>query len=411
MRLLHSTKLTFEEFYDSDIPKYAILSHRWGKGEVSFQAMSEGKVPEDSPGLIKIKAFCKMAASRYLEWAWIDTCCIDKKSSAELTEAINSMYRWYMRAKECYIYLSDVQWFQDQPGRNREQFRQSEWFERGWTLQELLAPRKTRFFDCSWVYIGDRETLKEDISEATGIDKGYLYEDVPGTIEQPRLCLRMDTCKLQYHGASIAQRMSWVSKRKTSRVEDMAYCLLGLFNVNMPLLYGEGPKAFLRLQLEILKKSDDETIFAWKNTPRFEEPGLSVLAPWPSAFADCGNIFHRPDWGVERPPYTMTNKGLEFRVPYSTLKSTPKSRWTSHGYRHYRYQVIQLELHGVWHKDKRITLILKQRYRKSQWVRIGLETVEPSQNEIVRRCDALSREEEIPTETIYLHVDGFGGLV
>jgi hypothetical protein len=177
---------------------------------------------------------------------WIDSCCIDKTSSAELSEAINSMFRWYQNAQVCYAYLSDVPAIEDLDHyRKDSEFRRSKWFTRGWTLQELLAPEIVVFYNHDWVEIGTKALMSGVIRSITNIDRGFLM----GESEIKPAC--------------VAQKMSWASRRKTTRLEDTAYCLMGLFDVNMPLLYGEGEKAFYRLQLEIIKNSSDESIFAW----------------------------------------------------------------------------------------------------------------------------------------------------
>ena len=164
---------------------------------------------------MKIRCSCERAVLDGLQWIWVDSCCIDKMSSAELSEAINSMFHWYRKAQVCYAYLSDVfiPWPDD--GMNAAslasyQFRNSRWFRRGWTLQELLAPRKLIFFSRAWLSLGDRSELWTHVSEATGIknEKGWEV-------------------------ASVAQKMSWASKRETTRNEDRAYSLMGLFGVNM----------------------------------------------------------------------------------------------------------------------------------------------------------------------------------
>ena len=303
MRLLHAKSLCFEEFFENGIPLYAILSHRWEGKEVAFHEFEAAK-ERDGPDFSKVKNFCSFVSRQrdpIVEWVWIDTCCIDKKSSAELSEAINSMFRWYKKSWICYAYLSSVDagpW-----SVQEQQFRQSPWFTRGWTLQELIAPRKLCFLDRQWNIIRNKSELGAEISAITGIGENHLKISP----RRRRIAL-VDT--------SIATKMSWVSKRKTSRPEDMAYCLLGIFDINMPLLYGEGDtRAFMRLQLEIIRKSDDESIFAWTNP---NEPGVrqGMLAPWPTWFTDSGDT--RPYVKFPRPPYSMTNKGLEFRVPAYT---------------------------------------------------------------------------------------------
>lgn len=291
MRLLNTESLEFKEFFDSQIPEYAILSHTWGDEEVTFQEFRKGK-RQDSQGYAKIRQCCVLAASRGFQWVWIDTCCIDKKSSAELSEAINSMYRWYSEAGECYAYLSDVVWdFQDTEA-SKEALRKSVWFTRGWTLQELLAPENVIFLDNGWIWFGTKDELSREISAVTGIT--FFSMNYPLF-------------------ASVAQKMSWLSRRTTSRAEDMAYCMLGLFDINMSLLYGEGKKAFMRLQLEIIKVSDDESIFAW-TSPSVKS---GMLASDPLCFIDSGDIIPTP-WAlnIRSLRYSMTNKGLELQVPY-----------------------------------------------------------------------------------------------
>lgn len=287
MRLLNTLNVKLEEFYDDEIPQYAILSHTWGKEEVSFQAFSKEDL-RMLAGHRKITSCCALAASEKIGYLWVDTCCIDKTSSAELSEAINSMFRWYQNAKICYAYLADVDsvWY-DVPVRSLQDFSNSRWFTRGWTLQELLAPTSMVFYNKNWERIGGKSQLIDHISQATSIKPHHLIDPA---------------------SASVATKMSWASKRKTTRSEDLAYCLMGLFDVNMPLLYGEGQKAFLRLQHEILRIVDDESIFAWKDDDLIES---GMLALSPAAFVDCKDIvsvnytlFHRRD------TYAITNRGL-----------------------------------------------------------------------------------------------------
>ena len=303
MRLLHSETLQFEDFFERDVPKYAILSHRWGDKEVSFQEMEQSGAP-DGPGIEKIRACCRQARQDGLEWVWVDTCCIDKKSSAELSEAINSMFNWYKRAKICYVYLSDVT--SRDKDESLRQFKSSQWFTRGWTLQELLAPRFSVFFNARWESIGNETELLPCLVEITKIDATFL---------------RRGDVKRALKERSVAQRMSWAANRVTTRTEDEAYCLLGLFDINMPLLYGEGIRAFRRLQLEIIKESSDESIFAWGLETGQSDPITnlnsylnfqSVLAASPHDFAKCQTI--QPPRGPSR-TFSVTNLGLKIRAP------------------------------------------------------------------------------------------------
>jgi hypothetical protein len=248
-----------EEFTDGEIPSYAILSHRWGDEEVTFQDI-KGACAATRKGHEKVKKCCELARRRGFKYIWMDTCCIDKTSSVELSEAINSMYRWYQDARECYAYLADVQ--------SESEFRNSAWFTRGWTLQELIAPSILIFLNEQWKELGDKKSLNQLVFDRTGIPVRILSGDDD-----------LET-------ASIAQRMSWAAKRRTTKIEDRAYSLMGIFGINMPLLYGEGELALVRLQEEIMKVSDDHSIFAWKCKGQ-NHGGL--LATSPDAF---GAIIH-----------------------------------------------------------------------------------------------------------------------
>jgi hypothetical protein len=299
MRLLNTRKLKFKEFFQP--PPYAILSHRWGTDEISFDSYMSGQIL-GGPGYHKILSCCQFASRRGREWVWIDTCCIDKRSSAELSEAINSMWEWYGKAQECYAYLLDVRSSPTRGHFDTKVGEPSAWFSRGWTLQELLAPRVVIFCDKNWRVIGqkqDREIL-EEITKITSI---------------PLRCL---ASHFALSHASVAQKLSWASRRVTTRAEDIAYCLLGLVGVNMPLLYGEGNKAFLRLQQEIIRQTDDESIFAWCDPTVTLGHVSGILAPSIEHFADSGHV------GVVegyRKPYAVTNKGLDFDVPCHHVKN------------------------------------------------------------------------------------------
>ena len=290
MRLLNRDTLQLESFQDEPYPAYAILSHRWCDTEMTLRGLQEGKAHLQEGGYKKMMLTCAQAELDGLDYIWIDTFCIDKESSAELSESINSMFAWYKKAKVCYAFMADVT-----AGENcqkSEQFDRSEWFERGWTLQELIAPKEVAFYDKNWVYIGTRSSLSSRLSRITQIDEGILT----GLTE------------LRY--VSIAKRMSWASNRKTTRKEDIAYCLSGLFDVHLATLYGEGSeKAFRRLQEEIMKDSDDETLFAWTNE-RKDQPELQgLLATSPKDFRHSSRYI--PDYGTgARVPWSTTGKGL-----------------------------------------------------------------------------------------------------
>lgn len=225
----------------------------------------------------KIRNFLVFAEENGYDWAWADTCCIDKTSSTELTEAINSMYRYYSLSDVCYAYLSDVSpdiWHKD---RNSP-FRTSRWHTRGWTLQELLAPKIVVFVSRGWSILGDKYDLACILRDVTGI-----------TVD----VLRFEVNVMQ---VSMAARMSWAAKRKTTREEDQAYCLFGLFGINMPTVYGEGKNAFYRLQEELMKTSYDMSLFAWglrTSTSISGRLSISLLPPSPDPqailYLDCSD--------------------------------------------------------------------------------------------------------------------------
>ncbi|KAF2452109.1 hypothetical protein P171DRAFT_324263, partial [Karstenula rhodostoma CBS 690.94] len=369
MRLIDVDTLEIKAFSEQDVPGYAILSHTWGPDEVTFQEMSlitrmrsvsqaftsqrsddsqEGDVSSvyDSGAIMvamemlvhggwgagmnvpntteealmgregyrKIVQSAKEAKNLGYQWIWIDTCCIDKTSSAELQESINSMYKWYKESSICLVYLNDIA-----PGvaaaidtqatfeAASNAFTNSRWITRGWTLQELVAPTALRFYYQDWTLMGDKREFVEELSDASGIpifvlDNGDLSE------------------------LSIAERMSWASYRQTTRIEDMAYCLLGIFDIQMPLLYGEGEKAFIRLQEEILKTTDDYSLFAWRAvTPESSSPSKSVyrglLARSPLEFRDCRSV--ERETTACNVPMSATTIGLHLELEFL---NDPKDR-------------------------------------------------------------------------------------
>ncbi|KAK3301757.1 heterokaryon incompatibility protein-domain-containing protein [Chaetomium strumarium] len=353
MRLLNTRTLTLAEFHGgASTPPYAILSHTWeDEGEVTFQDINavphEELVLRKGKGFGKIQQTCSLACARGIEWAWVDTCCIDKTSSSELTEAINSMFRWYQRAQACFAYLADLEpsstrengdseghqdedgaaarggtmadheseitendrdergsdtgdggvhlslGKDDHPAQQVARFAHCRWFTRGWTLQELIAPRRVEFYNRNWQFEGDKSSISVLLSNITRI-RAEVLDDAD-----------------QLHIVPVAQRMSWAATRETKREEDRAYCLLGIFGVNIPLLYGEGEKAFIRLQEEIIKESNDLTLFAWRLEPKLAhgQTYWGILAPSPNEFGGCGDIEAWVD-PMHNDECVMTSKGL-----------------------------------------------------------------------------------------------------
>lgn len=275
-----------------NIPPYAILSHTWmgDDEEVSYEDWTAG-IAESKAGYAKIRSCAEQATRDGFEYIWADTCCIQKSSSAELSEAINSMFAWYQDAAICYAFLADVP--------SKQGFSGSKYFTRGWTLQELIAPGTLVFFDEAWTSLGSKNDLQYIVSDCTGIPASILSGDE------------------DFEAFSIAQRMSWAARRVTTRVEDMSYCMLGLFDINMPLIYGEGENAFMRLQEEILKISEDHSLFAWRSP---DNRG-GCLATSPIAFSDCGNVVQSNSFRDQNEPTIVSSSGIYLDLPFKALCS------------------------------------------------------------------------------------------
>ncbi|CAI0652615.1 unnamed protein product [Colletotrichum noveboracense] len=274
---VHNGKL---EKFQNDFPRYAILSHTWGeeKDEIHFSDIhKDHQLSKTGPGRIKFDGCCQQAKADGFDYVWIDTCCIDKSHHTDYSEAITSMFSWYQTAGRCYAYLADVP---DKSGLTFDNdFRRSRWHTRGWTLQELLAPQDLVFYSKSWTKLGEKVSMTSIIEEATGIPAQFLGG---------------------FRDASVAQRMSWAAQRVTTRGEDMAYCLFGIFNVSLPIMYGEGAStAFSRLQEAILQRTPDDSILAWgldlqHDDLHLQQPSTNrygnfgAASPWD--FINCGTV-------------------------------------------------------------------------------------------------------------------------
>ncbi|KAF2652884.1 HET-domain-containing protein, partial [Lophiostoma macrostomum CBS 122681] len=303
MYLLSTHTLQLREFFGKAVPPYAILSHTWTDDELRFSDIhpSTSRAARSKSGYEKVFKACAFAKKEGFEHIWVDSCCIDKSSSAELTEAINSMYSYYRDASVCIIYLADVPGLAE-PDMGADKaywlyrFKSSRWFTRGWCLQELIAPKRRIWLARDWSYIDPAEfsdpnaKFLDTVASVTGISIEVLKDRTT----MSHLC--------------IAERMSWASARRTTRPEDAAYSLMGLFGINMAVLYGEGlENAFGRLQGEIMKTSFDQTIFAWRGP--YNNSGL--LAHSPADFARTPKLGL---WGrAPLSPFSMTNVGLHIR--------------------------------------------------------------------------------------------------
>ncbi|KAK4445787.1 heterokaryon incompatibility protein-domain-containing protein [Podospora aff. communis PSN243] len=338
MRLLHAETKKLVEFHGDALPRYAILSHTWEVNELTHRDITGPGASKDLAANKKIHGCCRQALANRLEYVWIDTICIDKSSSAELSEAINTMFAWYQSASICYAYLSDVDSDYNTPmtelGKTDSDLRRSKWFTRGWTLQELIAPKTVVFFNAQWQPIAHKRFSSVDARETR------FHRLLEETTRVPFDVLRG---KMKPSQASVASRMTWAAGRQTTRVEDRAYCLMGIFGVNMAMLYGEGERAFTRLQEEIIRTSDDESIFAWglgrsvsdsrvRAVP-LHSPAAAplavrqtrLMAASPADFEGCENVRVLPSSQQlehlrrHSTHYSLTNKGLLVERPLLVL--------------------------------------------------------------------------------------------
>lgn len=304
MRLINTKTLEIREHGDRP-PLYAILSHTWGHEEVTFEDCKSNPHKASSKfGYAKFKGACAQAQTDGYDYLWIDTNCIDKTNHLELAEAINSMFKWYGRAHRCYAFLSDVPDDavhldkRSGPPKVTEAFRRSKWFTRGWTLQELLAPRDVVFFSCNWQQLGTKIDLQIPVSEITRIPTDVLAN------------------KRELRTASVAQRMSWMSNRVTTRIEDLAYSMFGIFDIHSHFIYGEGVHAIIRLQEAIVKTTHDHSIFCWEWDHTVDRSWASLLAPGPGVFANSGKYTPKLWSYDEQPtPYEIHNTGLWIELP------------------------------------------------------------------------------------------------
>ena len=288
--------------------RYAIFSHRWLQLEATFEMVQMAGLAglrTDAPqGYKKLENFCALAVAHGCRLAWADTACIDKRSSAELEQAIRSMFNWYRYSAVCIIYLADSSGMGD--------FDDDPWFTRGWTLQELLAPAQIKFYTKDWKPIKsisdcpndkDNDGILRAVSKTTGIKDHDLRYFSPGLL-------------------NVREKMIWASKRHTTLEEDVAYSLLGIFDISMPITYGEGKRAFRRLMEVIVQDCREWQIFAWagRHSPYAiafpESPrgyGSEFLGDVDASVLDPERPIHRP-WDLGYPFYTTTKKGLEIKV-------------------------------------------------------------------------------------------------
>ncbi|KAI0391551.1 heterokaryon incompatibility protein-domain-containing protein [Xylariaceae sp. FL0594] len=344
MRLVNTTSFELDECLGDTTKEYAILSHTWDDDECTLPDMS-GPRGRQRKGFKKIEFCCEQARRDGIEWAWVDTCCVDSSSTEDVTMTVNSLFRWYQNAKICYVYLADVSSVKD--------IASCRWLTRAWTLQELIAPKSLRFYSSDW-------------TKAVLITGDFSH-------------------------VSVANRIAWAANRVATRVEDRAYSLLGLFDVNLSLIYGERELAFLRLQQEIYKFHYDESLFAWGSLetfpaidsfPMYRTPKLrGLLASSPQDFAMVHKMLpvELSATGEMNGPvliearslqieYPVCKKGeLEFLLLACTIRSQPTAyigvliqRWAHRDGFYARCGPLVAVSPDEWRKAKTKSMVIRQ---------------------------------------------------
>lgn len=327
-----------------------------------FELVTQRRIasrPVDS-GFRKLVHFCYHSLHEHkCEFAWMDTCCIDKSSSAELDESIRSMFNWYKTSAICIIYLGSTRC----EGGKIDAIVKDPWFTRGWTLQELLGPTASKFYDKDWktIFPGSNDKRSNDkldgkiSSSRDDEDESEFDEDVLNAFSLPRGANAKHYSDLERFLHAISRftdipvdsilqfkpglddarkRLSWVSKRQTTRIEDHAYCMIGMLDVTMPIAYGEGHNAFYRLQEAIIRNSNDRSLFIWCGRSAMSS---TMLASSPSAFSsECNTITwnvwsngHSASAATSRLHFSITNHGLAITLAlYSNMATRSWLRYT-----------------------------------------------------------------------------------
>jgi hypothetical protein len=310
MRLINTKTGLLSGFYPGTaVPEYAIVSHTWTSEDRMLHTFPDTGIAPTPRDDLQVQKCCEIAGRDGIEWLWIDRCCVDQTpSSAEMSEMINSTYERLSNAVVCYAHLADV-------GSENPELSNSRWFTRLWTLQELVAPKEVIFYSNDWQHLGTRSSLAKEVSRITRIAQSVLLGS-----RDPRK-------------VPIGERLSWTNRRTATRPEDAAYSLLGLFNVRMSVMYGEGKSAVIRLSEQILREKEDYTTLLWSKE-------LAMLPPSSKSEENAPNFdrleIHYPNWEELKlhSPFDMTNYTTPFWMYDLPWKAIPEPPYvTSRGYR------------------------------------------------------------------------------
>ncbi|KAG2347895.1 hypothetical protein BDR05DRAFT_591395 [Suillus weaverae] len=288
-----------------DLLKYAILSHRWGESEPTFQDLNR-----EGAGYKKLEKFCAKAKEHGCDLAWSDTCCINKESSSEVDEAIRSMYMWYHEAYICIVHLAQT--------NSWDTLENDEWFFRGWTLQELLAPLRMRFYyGPTWTPLTQNPNDKDDTQVVRALHRATKIPE-------------NDLRNFRSGPNRAWEKMSWAASRKTTRIEDVAYSLIGIFDITMTVAYGEGDRAFKRFMAELIEKCKEWQILVWAG-------GLPGCPTEPSCYRTTDEAAlemlknHEISWwgeGCGDDDFSVTKRGVQVKL-FMVPVSIDQSLWQS----------------------------------------------------------------------------------
>ncbi|KAJ8519460.1 hypothetical protein ONZ45_g3573 [Pleurotus djamor] len=321
--------------------RYAILSHTWANRELGFRdvnvegGMGVGSL-EKKEGYAKLDGMCRVAGEFMCRYVWFDAVCIDKSNTMEMEETIHSMWKWYQNAYICIVHLSNTNLkLPSYPANSsvsptgprrrgdskRKQLKEDPWFRRGWTLPELLAPKRIKFYLGDWTKMDQRVGRRFDICrvQEEGFDFGAEYVQFLRLVADAATVPVCAVKQFSLRTHSAPEVFHWISKRITTRPEDLSYCLMGMLDIHIPIIYGEGHEnAFYRLQSACLQSSPSRLIFHWFGMP---SPKNSMIAADPSAFKHTGTyegyvdgqLLFRDHMDIDT-SFVLTNAGLRMMV-------------------------------------------------------------------------------------------------
>lgn len=260
MLLLHTASLELCEF-GSDAPPYGTFSARWEDDTLGHEDLPSPQTAHQRPAFQALQRACSECQNHGLQWLWNDAVCINRRSIDALSKTLNSLAEIYRKSRLCIVYLHDLFDTEASHFDVERGLSSCSWIKHVWMLPQLIFSTVLQFYDAQWMHIGSKRQLSAELSRITAIEEGVL--DGSESLEDYPNCVKM----------------SWAAGLSAEAIEDVAYSLLAVFNVNMTIRYGEGMESFLRLQEEILKNTDDYSLLAWQPIPNQSYRGLLAHSP------------------------------------------------------------------------------------------------------------------------------------